>query len=197
MNEISTLKSCKTVYKYIEFSKHCLVYPFPSTSVFASNCLCLSRYLKNSPMLLFIKALPVSFLWISSPPLLIILTRDHFLLPAFTTESMPSHEPLLRARDIMRHKFSQLDACSWDSEQEVSEIRNQRILRVRILTVAATEVMTAVAAVATHRPGYAYTSMLQCFLLPDFLLSFLVSWCFRYLLPVPIDSVSWFLFNSM
>lgn len=97
----------------------------------------------------------------------------------------------------MRHKLSQLDACSWDSEQEVNETRNQGILRVRILTVAAAEVMTAVAAVATHWPGYSHTSMLQCFLLPDLLLSFLVSQFFQCLLPVPTDSGSWYIFNSM
>lgn len=54
MSAISSLENCETVYKYIEFSKQCLAYPFPSTLVIASNCLRLSRHLKNSPILFFI-----------------------------------------------------------------------------------------------------------------------------------------------
>lgn len=146
----------------------------------------LPRHLKNTHILSFIKAWRFPF-WDFS--LFHYWSFGQRPLPGASLhmKSKVSYQPLLKASDEPETQ-AQLARCVLLGLFTMRETRKQGILRVRILTVAVREVMTALAAVTTYWPFYSCGNELQHFLLPGFLLSFLIFLVF----PISSSCSHWF-----
>lgn len=169
---VVSLKICKNVHKHTEYFSSPLCYPSLPTLAIASNFFYLFRHILISSILFFRKPPQFVFSWTFLHTIAFLLIRE-FLVLNSNTKSKPPWVPhsFLGWPETTTARYMFLGL--WTKSEQGRETWNQGIPRVGILQGSCLTIDDSRAAVTTPCPGYA-CCVLQHFLIPDFLGSFLL-----------------------